>query len=79
MSAKNKHPKEHLIHDECYIEIERCEKAWGMTDGYNIFIIEDFTDDVIVDEWEPDFEWAWETAKYFSKKYNLEIVDKLPY
>ena len=52
MSAKNKHPKEHLIHNECYIEIERCEKAWGMTDGYNIFIIEDFTDDILIEEWE---------------------------
>lgn len=79
MKPNIKHPKEHLITEDCYIEIERCERAYGQTDGYNVFIIDDVTEDVLIDEWEPDFEWAWDTAKFLSKKYNLEIVDKVPY
>lgn len=79
MSAKNKHPKEHLIHDECHIELEPIDRAFGEFDGVNVLIIDSITEDVIIDEWEPDFEWAWETAKYYSKKYNLEIVDNMPY
>lgn len=79
MNTRFKHPNEHLIHEDCHIEIDRCEKAWDMVDGYNVFVIDSISEDVIIDEWEPDFDWAWQTAKFFSKKYNLEIVDKLPY
>ena len=50
-----------------------------MNDGMNVLVIDNSTDEVVLDEWEPDFEWAWETAKYYSKKYNLDIVDTLPY
>lgn len=72
MNAKNKHPKEHLIHDECYIMIHRNDE-----EGYDIIIWDDDTE--AIEEWEPDFEWAWETATYFSKKHNLEIIDNTPY
>ena len=71
-SHPSKHPKEHLIHDECYIMIHRNDE-----EGCDIIIWDD--DVEVIEEWEPDFEWAWETASYFSKKYNLEIVDELPY
>ena len=73
------HPNEHLIHDDCRVEIEIVYKAFGMNDGMNVLVIDNDTDEVILDEWEPDFEWAWETANYYSKKYNLEIVDTIPY
>jgi len=74
-----KHPKEHLITEDCRIELEPVAKAFGQTDGVNVLVIDDYSGEVVLDEWEPDFGWAWETASYFSKKYNLEIVDKLPY
>jgi hypothetical protein len=77
--AVNSHPNENLIHDDCRIEIEVVQKAFGMNDGMNVLVIDNSTDEVVLDEWEPDFEWAWETAKYYSKKYNLEIVDTVPY
>lgn len=69
---KYKHPKEHLIYDECYIMIHRNNK-----DGYDITIRDEDTE--LIEEWEPDFEWAWQTATYFSKKHNLDIVDVTPY
>jgi len=72
MSAKNKHPKDHLIHDECYIMIHRNDE-----EGYDIIVWDDDTE--LIGEWEPDFEWAWQTATYFGKKHNLEIVDNTPY
>ena len=77
--AVKAHPNEHLIHDDCRVEIEIVYKAFGMNDGMNVLVIDNDTDEVVLDEWEPDFEWAWETAKYYSKKYNLEIVDTIPY
>ena len=75
----NSHPNENLIHEDCRIEIEVVQKAFGMNDGMNVLVIDNSTDEVVLDEWEPDFGWAWETAKYYSKKYNLDIVDTLPY
>ena len=77
--AVKAHPNEHLIHDDCRVEIEIVQKAFEMIDGMNVLVIDNDTNEVILDEWEPDFEWAWETAKYDSKKYNLEIVDTIPY
>ena len=79
MKTKYSHPDEHLIHDDCRVEIEPVYKAFGQTDGMNILVLENDTDKVVLEEWEPDFEWAWETANYYSKKYNLEIVDTIPY
>jgi len=73
------HPSEHLIHDDCRVEIEIVHKAFDMNDGMNVLILDNDTKEVILEEWEPDFEWAWETAKYYSKKYNLEILDTTPY
>ena len=46
-------------------------------EGYDIVIWDDDTE--LIEEWEPDFEWAWETAKFFSKRHDLEIVDNTPY
>jgi hypothetical protein len=77
--AMKGHPSEHLIHDDCRVGIEIVHKAFGMNDGMNVLILDNDTNEVILEEWEPDFEWAWETAKYYSKKYNLEILDTIPY
>ena len=79
MKQRYKHPKEHLIHDECFVEIMPTMDDHGDLDGYNVLVVEDITEDIIVSEWEPDFEWAWETAKYFSQKFELQIVDTTPY
>lgn len=79
MPAKTSHPKEQFIDEDCYIEIEISEKAYGEIDGYNVYVVNINTEEIILDEWEPDFDWAWQTAKYYSKKYDLEIIDKTPY
>lgn len=76
---KYKHPNEHLIHDDCFVEIMPCADDRGSLNGYNVLVVEEVTEDVIIGEWEPDFQWAWETAKFFSKRHNLEIVDVTPY
>lgn len=70
--SKYTHPNEDKIHDECYIMIHRNDER-----GYDLIIWDDDTE--LINEWEPDFDWAWQTAKYFSRKYNLEIVDNTPY
>lgn len=79
MSAMSKHPKEHLIHDDCHIEIHPHYGDDGLNNGYNILVIDSHSESVVADDWEPDFDWAWETAKYFSRKYTLEVLDLSPY
>jgi len=69
------HPNESKINDSCVIEILRSEDE----DGYDMMILDEDTGIAVIEEWEPDFEWAWQTAKYFSKKHNLEIIDRTPY
>lgn len=69
---KYTHPDEKSIHEECTITINRADDG-----GCWMFVWDG--DIMVLKEWEPDFEWAWETATYFSKKHNLEIVDNIPY
>ena len=51
----------------------------GFDDGYYVSIIDKITDELILREFEPDFEWAYQTADFFSKRHNIEITDKSPY
>ena len=51
-------PQENLIHEDCDVKLA----AWR--EGYKVCVLEDLTDRQILDECEPDFEWAWLTAKY---------------
>lgn len=69
------HPSESMINDSCVIEIMNSDDG----DGYNMYVVDEDANKVVIDEWEPDFEWVWQTAKYFSKKHNLEIIDRTPY
>ncbi len=62
------HPDEKLINDSCIIEIMNAEDG----DGYNMYVVDEDANKVVINEWEPDFEWVWQTAKYFSKKLNLK-------
>tara|TARA_R100001198_G_C5174905_1_gene174032 strand:+ start:55 stop:285 length:231 start_codon:yes stop_codon:yes gene_type:complete len=68
------HPNETKINDSCTIEILRADDK----DGYDMLIFDE-EENAIIQEWEPDFEWAWLTAKYYSLKHNLEIFDRTPY
>jgi len=77
--VSKKYVKNPNVHEDCYIEIHPCYGDVGQNDGYSVFIIDSDSEDVILDDWEPDFEWAFETARFFSKQYNLEIVDSSPY
>lgn len=78
MRSPKKHPKHKHIHEDCYIEI--CLVINGeYEDSYDVVIRDQMTGLEVLVEQEPDFYWAWETAEYFSKKYNIEIVDKTPY
>lgn len=68
-----KHPREHLIHRDCYVKLSACRE------GYRVYVLEDLTDKQILDEFEPDFEWAWLTAKYYSVRHKIKIIDESPY
>jgi len=77
MSAVKNHPKHKNIHEDCYIEILLNN---GDDFGeYEVVIRDDITGLEVLSELEPDWEWAWQTARYFSNKYNIEIIDKTPY
>lgn len=76
--AKYEHPKEHLITDGCSIEIYPSLNEAGHPDGYYIAVINE-NDELILREYEPDFDWASQTANFFSKRHNLEITDVSPY
>lgn len=79
MGSKYEHPKEHLINDDCVIELYPSENESGFNDGYYVAVVDRLTDQLVMRDYEPDFDWAWQTASYFSKKYGLEIVDVTPY
>jgi hypothetical protein len=76
---KYKHPQEHLITDECFIEIYPSTNELGFPDGYYVAVVDSITDELILREFEPDFDWAYQTAEFFSQRHNLEITDKTPY
>lgn len=76
---KYKHPQEHLITDDCFIEIYPSTNELGFPDGYYVALVDSITDELILREFEPDFDWAYQTAEFFSKRHNLEITDKTPY
>lgn len=77
--AKYKHPQEHLITDDCVIEIYPSENELGFHDGYYVAVVDRITDELVIREYEPDFDWAYQTATFFSKRHNLEIIDVTPY
>lgn len=76
---KYKHPQEHLITDDCFIEIYPSENEMGFHDGYYVAIVDSISDELILREFEPDFDWASQTAKFFSKRHNLDVIDVTPY
>ena len=76
---KYKHPKEHLITDDCVLEIYPSGNEMGFHDGYYVAGVDRITDDLVIREFEPDFDWASQTATFFSKRHNLEIIDVTPY
>jgi len=76
---KYKHPQEHLITDDCFVEIYSSENEMGFHDGYYVSVVDSITDELVFREFEPDFDWAYQTAEFFSKRHNLEIIDVTPY
>lgn len=77
--SKYRHPHEHLITEDCVIEIYPSENELGFHDGYYVAIVDRITDELVIREYEPDFDWAWQTATFFGKRHNLEITDMTPY
>ena len=66
MKYMTNYPLQKEVNEECVVELSHSKER-----GYDVLVKK--KDKVLIEEWEPDSDWAYLTAKYLSIRFNINV------